>query len=97
MKNFLLPVFLSFFIIFSGCHKKCEPHSKGKLVFPKLDGCGLVIELENKEILEPSNLSDFNVTLKDGQKVFLDYEVSSGGASICMMGTIVDLKYIADR
>jgi hypothetical protein len=48
--------------------------------------------------LEPINLSDFQteVTIQDGQKVWVKYHETSGG-SFCMVGKIVTIDEIENR
>jgi PKD repeat protein len=59
-----------------------------------LDGCGLVIQLDNGEVLEPQQIVP-EFTLKDGQRVVLSYtEIPS--ASICMVGKIVRIDCIRE-
>ncbi len=62
-----------------------------------LDGCGLVIKLQNGTVLEPTNLNSFNITPTDGMKVWVKYHELSGMASICMVGPIVEIDCLAKR
>jgi hypothetical protein len=48
-----------------------------------LDGCGLLIELENGDKLNPSKIKD-DYPLKDGQKIRFSYKVLPDVMSICM-------------
>lgn len=52
--------------------------------FTGLDGCGLLIVLENGDKLLPAKLNDESFTLRDGQKIKLNYKELEGMASICM-------------
>ena len=61
-----------------------------------LDGCGLVVKLTTGEVLEPMNLNDFNITPTDGMKVWVKYH-EVAGASICMVGPIVEIDCLAKR
>ncbi len=73
----------------------CEyPHSGTIVNYAGLDGCGLVIKLDNGEVLEPVKLPE-DYKLKEGMEVELDYEVVSQ-ASICMAGATVEIKCIKD-
>jgi len=64
-----------------------------------LDGCGMMLQLENEKKLEPTNLGSFekNVTIKDGTKVWISYKVADGFASICMAGQLVELTCLEKR
>ena len=84
-------------MILSTCSKSNNGMIKGLLHdYTGLDGCGMLIDLDNGTILEPTNLNDFqfDVNIVDGQKVWVSYhEVAAG--SICMVGEVVvidDLK-----
>ena len=63
-----------------------------------LDGCSLVIQLEDESYLEPVNLSDFtsSATIVDDQKVWIKYQEVSGG-SICMVGKIIEIKDLKNQ
>ena len=63
-----------------------------------LDGCGIVIELENGDAIEPVNLTDFSssVSISDGQKVWVKYH-SISAVSICMVGQIVQIDELRER
>jgi PKD repeat protein len=60
-----------------------------------LDGCGLVIKLDNGEVLEPVEIVP-NFVLKNGQRVHLAYTELSDHASICMVGKIVRIDCIGE-
>jgi PKD repeat protein len=60
-----------------------------------LDGCGLVIKLDNGEVLEPVEIVP-NFVLKNGQRVHLAYTELSDRASICMVGKIVRIDCIGE-
>ena len=60
-----------------------------------LDGCGLMIRLDNGEVLEPAEMvPDF--VLKPGQRVRLSYTDLFDRASICMAGRIVRIDCISE-
>jgi PKD repeat protein len=59
-----------------------------------LDGCGLVIKLDNGELLEPQQIVP-NFELKAGQRVMLSY-TEIPYASICMAGKIVRIDCIRE-
>jgi PKD repeat protein len=60
-----------------------------------LDGCGLLIKLDNGEILEPAEIVP-NFVLKNGQRVHLAYTELKDRASICMAGKIVRIDCIGE-
>ena len=97
MKKILLFSALSF-LIFS-CSKSHEGMTKATLKdYTGLDGCGMVIELENGDKIEPTNLTEFSssVSIADGQKVWVKYH-SISAASICMVGPIVQIDELEER
>jgi PKD repeat protein len=63
--------------------------------FTGLDGCGLLIQLDNGEILEPAEVVP-NFVLKNGQRVRLAYSELTDRASICMAGRIVRIDCIEE-
>jgi hypothetical protein len=97
MKKILLFSTLTF-LIFS-CSKSHEGMTKATLKdYTGLDGCGMVIELENGTAIEPINLNSFSstVSITNGQKVWINYhEVEL--ASICMVGPIVQIDELEER
>ncbi|MBC7913503.1 MAG: hypothetical protein H7Y07_05200 [Pyrinomonadaceae bacterium] len=91
---------LAMVLLFS-CEKGDEPVKvSGTLKnLTGLDGCGWIIEIKQNESikkLEPTNLSDFNVTLTNGQKVSLSYN-ETNTVSICMVGQVVQLISIQNE
>ncbi len=96
MKVFFLLTFV--LLIFSACERtSCENAQAATIEdYTGLDGCGLVIKLQNGEVLEPTNLNDFNISPTDGMKVWVKYHEVSGG-SICMVGPIVEIDCITKR
>ena len=58
----------------------------------------LLIELENGDAIEPTNLTEFSssVSISDGQKVWVKYH-SISAASICMVGPIVQIDELEER
>ncbi len=68
----------------------------GTIVRKNVDGCTWLIQLEDSTLLEPVNLSDFKITIADGQKVSLRYEFIEA-MSICMMGKTVKLIFINNK
>jgi hypothetical protein len=98
MKNFKSFLFL-ILLILTACSKSHSGMLKGELHdYTGLDGCGMLIDLDNGTTLEPINLSDFqyNVNLVDGQKVWVRYHEISAG-SICMVGKVVEIEELENR
>jgi PKD repeat protein len=60
-----------------------------------LDGCGLIIKLDNGIVLEPVEIKQ-NFSLYDGQRVRLSYTELNNRASICMMGIIARINCISE-
>lgn len=83
----------------SACNRtSCENAQAATIEdYTGLDGCGLVIKLQNGTVLEPTNLNDFNLTPTDGLKVWVKYHEVSGMASICMVGPIVEIDCLSKR
>lgn len=92
-------IFLTFLLlIFSACDRtSCENAQAATIEdYTGLDGCGLVIKLQNGEVLEPVNLNDFNITPTDGMKVWVKYH-EVGMMSICMVGPTVEIDCLSKR
>ena len=54
--------------------------------------------LDNGKKLEPTNLKKFyNIKLEDGKEVYVKYETKPLAASICMVGTIVEIICISEK
>lgn len=86
-------------LLLMACSKSNSGMLKGRLHdYTGLDGCGMLIDLDNGTTLEPANLSNFqdNVNLVDGQKVWVKYhEISTG--SICMVGKVAEIDELENR
>ena len=96
MKTLVIVISTSL-LIFSCNRTSCENAQAATIVdYTGLDGCGLVIKLQNGEVLEPINLHDFNITPTDGMKVWVKYH-EVGLASICMVGPTVEINCLAKR
>ncbi len=97
MKKIILFTALSF-LIFS-CSKSHEGMTKATIKdYTGLDGCGMLIVLENGDEIEPSNLNSFSssVSISDGQKIWVKYH-EIGGGSICMVGPTVEIDEMEER
>lgn len=67
------------------------------LDFGGLDGCSWIIQLEDKSNLEPINLADFPITPINELEIEVDYVTIINGATVCMVGTMVEIKDIRER
>ena len=85
-------------LLFSSCEGSSCENAKAATIedYTGLNGCGLVVKLTTGEVLEPMNLNDFNITPTDGMKVWVKYH-EVAGASICMVGPIVEIDCLAKR
>jgi hypothetical protein len=102
MQKLLKPIFSISLIalLLLACNKnKCADSVKAELKdLSGLDGCGFVIELENGNKLEPLNLSDFDINLNDGKKVWVSYHLTTNMiATACMVGDIIEIDCITKR
>jgi hypothetical protein len=52
--------------------------------FTGLDGCGLMIVLDNGDKLLPNTISDPNFTLREGQRIKINYKELEDMMSVCM-------------
>jgi len=98
------PILLNlFFVIFIFCVSSCSTNScpnsvKGEFKdLQGLDGCGMVISLENGDKINPVNLSDFDIEIVDGKKVWVSYSIQENAMGICMVGKIVEIVCVSDR
>ena len=92
-------LFFACSLLLLACNRStCENAQAATIVdYTGLDGCGLVIQLQNGTVLEPVNLNDFNLTPTDGMKVWVKYHELSSMASICMVGPIVEIDCLSKR
>jgi len=95
----IIPLFLLF--ISASC-KKTNPPENGAVKaalydYTGLDGCSWVFKLESNEVLEPTNLGQFDFNLTDGKKIWVKYHPAVDQASICMVGQVVDVDAIWNR
>ena len=101
--NFLKTILIALVAFFlTTCKKEVgEKSVNAKLTFVGVASCGWLIKLDVKDkdgndMLEPTNLSSFSVTLSEGQAVEMTYTEKNSPTS-CMVGKVVDLKSIKDR
>lgn len=93
----LLPILLGLMLIASCEKEPCENAQKATFKdMTGLDGCGMMIELEDGKRLEYINLNDFEITPEDGKQIWVTYE-NYDGMSICMAGQMVKITCIAER
>jgi hypothetical protein len=100
MKSIVIGLMFSAFV-FASCEKTdkggCESAVKATIIdLTGLDGCGHVIELENGDRVEPTNLDDFDVPIEDGQEVWVEYHTVEA-ATICMIGEVVTIDCLSER
>ena len=96
MNKLIIAGIALFMLVVTGCDKKtCDTAncSSGIVVdMTGLDGCGLMIVLDNGgKVLEPQVLPA-GIRLEAGKKVCVKYEELTDRASICMAGYIVKIK-----
>lgn len=72
------------------CSKQQEEITGTVKDYTGLDGCGLVIVLDNGTNLEPVSLPA-NVTLIADRRVSIKYRTLTDRATNCMAGTIVEI------
>ena len=56
-----------------------------------LDGCGWVLQMENKEYLEAMNIDQYQDKLKNGNQVKITFEYVNDIASVCMIGKMIKI------
>lgn len=101
MKKFLLIVSLliTYNLTFAQnkADKSKEGYVKARIIDKRgLDGCGYIIELENKEHLQPMNLD--KKFQKKNLKVWIKYSVpKKAPVSVCMMGKMIEVTAIEKR
>ena len=99
MKKTLFYLLLILLPALSSCEKSSTGWIKATIQdLTWLDGCSLVIQLEDESYLEPVNLSDFtsSAIIVDDQKVWIKYQEVSGG-SICMVGKFIEIKDLKNQ
>lgn len=103
MKFYKKKLVLSFIVanpFINSCIKQseCEDSHIAKLVnMTGLDGCSWMIKLINGTELEPTNLNDFSIHLKENKKIWIVYHPAAQMASICMAEEIVTIDCISER
>lgn len=88
MKRIIFILSIASLIIVSSCTKKKSDCLEGTIKDRTgLDGCGLLIELDNGTVLEPYSIPE-GKQLTAGKRVCVRYEPMNDRASICMAGII---------
>jgi hypothetical protein len=96
--KYLFSLMILTVITFSCQKSDCKDAVEAKFVDKTgFDGCGMVIEVLDNEFIEPTNLAEFDISPKDGMKIWVSYKLSENSASICMIGEIVDIICIQER
>jgi len=92
MKQLVIFVILSTIALFA-CQKETltppEGYETVVLIQGGVAGCGLLFQKSDNSILEPSNLTDFDLDLNVGKEYWIKYDVSPNQGSYCMMGEVV--------
>ncbi|RIJ49942.1 hypothetical protein D1614_04155 [Maribellus luteus] len=91
----------SLILFISSCEKSDSDSSKdyksGKLKnLTGLDGCGWVIELDDKSKLEPLNLDAFDLELAENKEIKFKYHERTDLGSYCMVGVVAEIDEIKD-
>ena len=82
-------------LVFSNfCFASTPKYTKGKLVRGTIDGCTWLIELQNKKILQPTNITKLNIKLKHGKRIKFTYKTLKNVAGFCMMGEMIEVTDI---
>lgn len=77
--------------------KQCENAVKGTLVDKTgLDGCSMVIQIGDNEYLEPINLNELNIDIREGRQIEFTYE-EVDVATICMVGKVVRITCVEGK
>lgn len=95
-RHLFLPILLIAFILTS-CEKEnnYENSQNGILKnLTDLDGCGWIIQLPDSTKLEPINLDDFDIELKENKSVCIQFHEREDLGSYCMVGKVVEIDFI---
>lgn len=61
-----------------------------------LDGCKWVILTDEGTRVNPTNIADFNINLKDGMRVYIEYVMLDGVMTTCMSGKVSKLTLLEE-
>lgn len=76
---------------------ECENTVAGTLVDKTgLDGCSMVIQVGDNEFLEPINLNELNIDIREGVQIEFSYD-EVDAATICMMGQAVRITCVEEK
>lgn len=95
MRKALIPI-VWITLLQIACGKQQEELAGTVKDFTGLDGCSMVIVLDNGDVLEPAELPG-SVTLIADRRVMISYKPLRNKYSICMVGPIVkitSLRYL---
>lgn len=95
MKFFIIGLVL---VLFTACSSEsgCSSSVHVKMRnLTGLDGCGWVLQLNDNSYLEAQNLMEFEIEFKEGKDLHVTYK-EIGGASICMVGKIVEITCLSE-
>jgi len=95
MRTLFIAIICTALLNFS-CSKQYQEMTGIIKDYSGLDGCGLVIVLDNGTVLEPAITPQYT-TLIANKRVSLQYRVLDDRVSICMVGLIVEvlsLRYL---
>lgn len=100
MRTLRFILLFSLLLLFADCKKKNKKTVGGTLTNVTFVSCGWMIKLDEKDtdgfdMLLPTNLSDFKVTLSEGQHVSVAYR-SKDAATACTVGKTVSIDSIED-
>lgn len=96
-------LFLGFIMFISSCNNPVDENIKigitdyttGILTdLSSLDGCGWVIVLPDNLKLEPTNLNEFDIDLKEDYEIRFRYYKSINMGSVCMVGELIYITEI---
>lgn len=98
MKNHILLLATGLALLVSCQKNSCSDSVKAKFLDATgTGGCGMVIELKDGKLIEPKNLGDFEITPRNGEKIWVSYHLAQTGGTVCMIGDVVIIDCITKR
>ncbi|NRA91445.1 MAG: hypothetical protein HRU26_01975 [Psychroserpens sp.] len=96
MKRFINICIVISVLILTACgNDTCKDAVNGTIKnLEGLDGCGMVIQLENDKVIIPSNLEEFDLDFAEGLSISVAYTAQPDMMGICMAGEIVSIDCI---
>ena len=61
-----------------------------------LDGCKWVIITDEGTKVNPTNIADFNIALRDGMRVYIEYVMLDGVMTTCMSGKVSKITLLEE-